>query len=78
MGKALEGCGRCSESGTKPWECEQLRRQEEALPDMSVEDLKKVAVAVKQRPRVDGFHPKIPLDLSDELCEETERFCMSW
>ena len=54
----------------KPWEDLELRKQEEALPSLSVKALRRSAMASKATTgaRVDGFHSNVSLDLSDECC----------
>ena len=56
----------------KPWEFEELKVQGKALPHMSGQTLKSAAMSFKASTGVgvDGFHQRIPMDLSDALCEE--------
>ena len=52
----------------KPWKIEELRRWEEALPRLKECDLEKTSRMYKAKTEVgcDGFHPKVPLDLTKE------------
>ena len=40
------------------------------MPSMGGQTLKRAAMSLKANTGVDGFRPKILMDLSDELCEE--------
>ena len=72
----LEKHGHVGEEGqtmdNETWECERPRQPEEALPRLKVENFKKAAVAFRANTGIgiDGISPKVPLELSDELCEE--------
>ena len=72
----LEKHGHVGEEGrtmdNETWECESPRQPEEALPRLKVENFTKVAVAFRANTGIgiDGISPKLPLELSDELCEE--------
>ena len=52
----------------KPWRNEELRRCEEALPRLKEGDLEKGPRLYQAKTGVgcDGFHPKVPLDLTKE------------
>ena len=52
----------------KPLENEELKRLEEALPKLKECDLEQVSRLYKAKTgvRCDGFHPKVPLDLTKE------------
>ena len=60
----------------KLWRNEQLRRCEEALPRLKEWELKKVSRWYKAKTgvRCDGFHPKVPLDLTQETRGEHVEF----
>ena len=49
----------------KPWRDEELRKGEEALPRLKEGGLEK-AYKAKTGGGCDGFHPKVPLDLTKE------------
>ena len=55
----------------KPWRNEELKKYEEALPRLKESDLEKVSRLYKEKTGVgcDGFHPKVPLDLTKERNE---------
>ena len=55
----------------KPW-AEELTRQEKTLPMVGGQNLKRAAMSTTASTAVgtDGFHPRIPMHLSDELFEE--------
>ena len=52
----------------KPWKNEELKKLEEALPTLEECDLEKAWRMYKAKIGVgcDGFHPKVPLDLTNE------------
>ena len=52
----------------KPWKNEEMKRLEEALPMLKECDLEKVSRLHKAKTGVgcDGFHPKVPSDLTEE------------
>ena len=52
----------------RPWENEELRKLEEALPRLEEYDLEKVSRLHKAKTGVgcDDFHPKVPLDVTKE------------
>ena len=52
----------------KPWRNEELKECEEALPRLKEDDLDKATREKKAKTRVgcDGFHPKVPPDLTKE------------
>ena len=56
----------------KSWKNEELRGLEEALPELTKCDLEKVSRLYKAKTGVgcDGFHPKVPLDLTKETTRE--------
>ena len=60
-----------------PWEHGALQDSEEALPPMRTEDLKSAESSYEASTGVgaDGFHPKVSLDLSTEMCG---KLCSSW
>ena len=54
-------------------ECLDLSEHEEALPLLEVRALPKAAAMNKSTTGVDvdGFHPKMPMDLPDESCKKS-------
>ena len=56
----------------KPWTNEELKKLEEALPKLKECDLKNASGLYKAKAGVgcDGFHPKVPLDLTRETRKE--------
>ena len=64
-GNVTKMCRICK---AKPWRNEELRRSEEALPRLKEGDLEKASRTYKAKTGVgcDGFHPKVPLDLTKE------------
>ena len=48
----------------KPWRNEELKKCEEALPRLKEGDLEKASRRQKTGVGCDGFHPKVPLDLT--------------
>ena len=60
----------------KPWKNEELRKLEEALPRLKGCELEKVSRLYKAKTGVgcDGFHPKVPLDLTKETRGEIVEF----
>ena len=66
MGGALE----CNEDvqilDDKPWENEELKKSEEALPRLKECGLEKISRMYKAKTGVgcDGFHPKVSLDVT--------------
>ena len=60
----------------KPWKNDALQNQEETLPPMPAEELKRAASSYKTSSglRADGFHPQVPLDFSTETCEHIVAF----
>ena len=60
----------------KPWKSEQLRKWKEALPRLKECDLEKVSRMYKAKTGVgcDGFHPKVPLNLTKETRGENVAF----
>ena len=62
----------CNESVQKvedtPWKNEELKRLEEALPRLKESRFEEVSRLHKAKAGVgcDGFHPKVPLDLTNE------------
>ena len=75
---------RCDEEAQKaqdnPWKNEELRRYEEALPRLKEGDLEKASRMYKAKTGVgcDGFHPKIPLDLTKETRGEIVEHSGKW
>ena len=62
--------------GDKLWENEEFKKSEEALPRVKERGLEKLSKLYKAKTRVgcDGFHSKIPLDLTKETRRETFEF----
>ena len=60
----------------KPWKNDELRKLEEALPSLKECHLEKVSRLYKAKTGIgcDGFHPKVPLDLTKETREEIVAF----
>ena len=60
----------------KPWKNEELKKLEEALPKLKECDLEKASGLYKTKTGVgcDGFHPKVPLDLTKETRKEIAEF----
>ena len=60
----------------KPWRNEELKECEEALPRLKEGDLEKASRLYKAKIGVgcDGFHPKVPLDLTKETRGEIVEF----
>ena len=60
----------------KPWRNEELRKGEEALPRLKEGDLEKASRLYKAKTGVgcEGFHPKVPLDLTKETRGEIVEF----
>ena len=60
----------------KPWRNDELRRCEEALPRLKERDLEKTSSMYKAKTGLgcDGFHPKVPLDLTKETRGGIVRF----
>ena len=60
----------------KPWMNEELRSAEEALPRLKEGHLEEVSRLYKAKTGVgcDGFHPKVPLDLTKETRGEIVEF----
>ena len=59
----------------KPWENEELKKLEDALPRLKTCDLENVSGTYKAKTGVgcDGFHPKVPLDEIVEFLEKGEQ-----
>ena len=57
----------------KPWRNEELKKCEEALPRLKEGDVEKASRLYKAKTGVgcDGFHPKVPLDLTTETERES-------
>ena len=51
-------------------ELDELKKQEKALPPMAGHTLKRAGMSFKVNAGVVVFHPRIPWDWSDKLCEE--------
>ena len=67
----------------KHWKNEELKKLEQALPSLKECDLDKASRSYKAETGVgcDGFHPKVPLDLTKETrskVEQEEEFWNSW
>ena len=60
----------------KPWENEELKKSEEALPRLNECGLEKVSKLYKAKTGVwcDGFHPKVPLNVRKETRGEIVEF----
>ena len=60
----------------KSWKNEELKKLEEALPRLKEGDLEKASGLYKAKTgvRCDGFHPKVPLDLTKETRREIFEF----
>ena len=60
----------------KPWRNEELKKYGEALPTLKEGGLEKVSRLYKAKTGVgcDGFHPKVPLNLTTETRGETVEF----
>ena len=60
----------------KPWKNEEFERWEEALPMLKECELEKVSRLCKAKTgvRCDGFHPKVPLDLTNATRREVVEF----
>ena len=61
---------------SKPWRNEDFNKDEEALPRLKDGDLGKVSRLYKAKTGVgcDGFHPKVPMDLTKETRREIVEF----
>ena len=68
MGKALAEYGEVQNVEEMSWKNEELRKWEEALPRLEECALEKVSRLYKAKTGVgcDGFHPKVPLDLTNK------------
>ena len=77
MGKALAVRRKRAEHGGQTLENEELRKLEEALPRLREGELEKVSRLYKAKTGqgCDGFHPKVPLDVTkhdDHLLDSEE------
>ena len=64
----------------KPWRNEELKECEEALPRLKEGDLEKASRLYKAKTGVgyDGFHAKVPLDLTRETKEKLWNSWRGW
>ena len=71
MGEALPDVEEGAER-EEAWKDLTLKGKEEALPPMTIEPSKRAATSFESTSKVgvDGFHPKVCLDLTDWCCEE--------
>ena len=64
----------------KPWQNEELKSLEEALPRLTESHLEEVSIlfTATTGEECDGFHPKVPLDLTKETSREVVVFLRRW
>ena len=76
MGKHWQCDEEIQNMQNKPWRNEEFKECEEALPRLKEGDLEKASRLYKAKTGVgcDGFHPKVPLDLTKETRGEIVKF----
>ena len=80
LGKALVAWRKCAECGGKTLEIEELRKLEEALPRLKEGGMGKVSRLYEAKTGVgcDGFHPKVPLDVTKKREEKSSSSWRRW